>query len=107
MINIGLYLTYALIFVAAAGCIIFPAIQMIKNPKGAKKSMIGIAVMLVLFIICYALASSDVLPAWSEKFGTTEGASKRIGGALGMFYIMMTGAILLAVGMELKQLIKK
>ena len=107
MINLLLFLTYALVIIGGLACILFPLIYMLKNPKGAKKSFIGIAAILVLFVICYAISSGEVLPNWAEKFGTTEGASKRIGGALIMFYVIMGGAIAMAVISEFKGLIKK
>jgi len=107
MINLLLFVTYVLIAVGLLACIVFPLIYMLKNPKGAKKSFIGIAGILILFVICYAISSSEVLPMWSEKFGITEGASKRIGGALIMFYVIMAGALIMAVLSEVKGLIKR
>ncbi|NNF01651.1 MAG: hypothetical protein HKN22_03125 [Bacteroidia bacterium] len=107
MINILLFVTYALIFIGLAACIVFPLMHMSKNPKGAKKSMIGIGGIIVLFILAYAVSSSDVAPALVEKFGTTPGTSKRVGAALIMVYITGIAAAGLTIFAELKQLIKK
>lgn len=41
--------------------ILFPVIHMIKNPKNAKKGLMGIAALAVIVVISYGLASSEIL----------------------------------------------
>lgn len=57
--DLGLYVGYALFFVAIAAAIIFPVINIIQNPKGAIKSVGGLAVMVIIFVIAYSSSTAE------------------------------------------------
>lgn len=58
-----LYYTYALVGIAIIAAIGLPLIHMISNPKGLKKMMISLALVVVFVAVSYALASSEPLAA--------------------------------------------
>lgn len=88
MIDLGLYLFYILLVIAVACATVFPLIYMVKNFQEAKKTLIGVVVLLGIFLLSYAIASGDVLPSW-ERFNISSGQSKLIGGGLISLYIMI------------------
>lgn len=88
MLDLGLYLFYALLLIAIAAAVIFPIIHSIKQPSALLKSAIGIGVVVVVFGISYALADSSV-NLKAAALGVTESSSKMIGAGLIMFYISL------------------
>ena len=52
---------YILTGIAVGFTVFFPVIQMITNPKNAKKGLMGIAALAVIIVIAYALASNEIL----------------------------------------------
>lgn len=95
-IDIMFIITYVLLGVSVLGAIVFPIVNMVGDFKKAKGSLIGIAIVGVLFIISYALSGNEVLESY-EKFGVTATSSRIIGASLIMMYIMSIGAIVMAV----------
>lgn len=87
-----IYWCYFLFFVGTAAAIIFPIIQMAKNPKGAKSALIGVVAMLVVFGISYVLAGDEMSDKYKDFISTPE-ASKRVSAGLISFYILAIGAI--------------
>lgn len=59
--NIYILWAYILTGIAVGFTVIFPVIQMITNPKNAKKGLLGIAALVVVIAIAYALSSSEML----------------------------------------------
>ncbi|MDA3954823.1 MAG: hypothetical protein PF485_14340 [Bacteroidales bacterium] len=59
--NLFIVWAYVLTGIAVGFTVIFPVIQMITNPKNAKKGLLGIAALVVIIVIAYALASGEVL----------------------------------------------
>ncbi len=59
--NIYILWAYILTGIAVGVTVIFPVIQMITNPKNAKKSLLGIVALVVVIAIAYGLSSSEVL----------------------------------------------
>ena len=53
--------TFILTGIAVGITILFPVIHMIKNPKNAKKGLMGILALAVIVVISYGLASSEIL----------------------------------------------
>ncbi|NOQ23982.1 MAG: hypothetical protein GQ564_01355 [Bacteroidales bacterium] len=52
---------YILTGIAVGFTVLFPVIQMITNPKNAKKGLVGIVALAVIIVIAYALASDEIL----------------------------------------------
>ncbi len=59
--NIFLLWAVLLTGIAVGFTVIFPVIQMITNPKNAKKGLLGIVALVVVIAISYGLSSSEVL----------------------------------------------
>jgi hypothetical protein len=105
MLDLGLYITYALIFIAVASMIVFPIFHMLREPSALLRSGIGIGVVLVLFVIAYALADSEVNMK-AAALGITPTASKLIGAGLIMFYITFVLSAAALVYSEISKALK-
>ncbi len=59
----NIFLLWAVILtgIAVGFTVIFPVIQMITNPKNAKKSLLGIVALVVVIAIAYGLSSGEAL----------------------------------------------
>ena len=87
-VNIGIPLCYLLLAVATATAIIFPIIQLAKNPKGAMGALMGIVGLLVVFGISYAL-SDDV---HMSKIEISSQGAKLSETGIFVFYILIITA---------------
>ncbi|HRI80079.1 MAG TPA: hypothetical protein PLR06_11140 [Cyclobacteriaceae bacterium] len=106
MIDIGLYIVYALFFVAAGAAIVLPLLSALKSPKNLGKSGIALGVLVALFGISYGLAGGELNPKWQALGVTTEFSSKLIGAGLTMFYFVMISAILIMLYSEISKAFK-
>jgi len=86
-IDISLYAGYLLVGVSALVAIAMPLIQSLDDPKSLLKSGIGIALLLVVFLVSYAMADGTVVGE------ATEGTSKMVGAGLFTTYVFFFGAI--------------
>ena len=94
LINAGLILTYIMIAVAALAAIVYPLMFMAKNPSKGKNALMGVGGLVLICIVSYIIASGDIMNfPGSEKFGMTEGSTKRVGMGLITFYILSIGVI--------------
>lgn len=59
--DLGLFVGYTLFFLAIAAAIIFPLINIIQNPRGAVKSVGGLAILVIIFVVSYSLAPAKEL----------------------------------------------
>ena len=108
LVNAGLILTYIMISVAALAALVYPIMFLAKNPSKSKNALIGIGCLLLVCILSYVFASSEILTfPGSEKFGMTESSTKRVGMGLITFYILSAGAILSVVYAEMGKIFKK
>ena len=106
MIDAGLWITYILFVVALAGMAVFSLINMLRDLKKAKGTLMGIGILVVLFIISYAISGSEVLPKY-EQLGIDSGSSKMIGAWLILLYIVGVSTFALAVVSEFRKLFMK
>ena len=81
MIDIGIYACYILLFVALIAAVVFPLLQITQNPKALVKSGIGVAGLVVLFFISFALSGNEVTAKYTTM-GVAENGSKLIGAGL-------------------------
>lgn len=102
MTNYGIIVAYILLFVAVAAAVVFPIIQLAKNPKGAKGALIGVGVLVVVVGISYAL-SSDVNPS---NINITPEAAKQVDTGLYAFYILAIAAFVSLIYAEVSKLFK-
>jgi hypothetical protein len=105
MLDFGLYLFYALLLIAVGAAIIFPLLYAIKQPAALGKSAIGLGVLVVVFVIAYAMSGSEV-NIKAAAAGITTSVSKLIGAGLIMFYITLLLAILALIYSEISKALK-
>jgi len=91
-----IYWCYILFGIGAISAIVFPIINMAKNPMGAKSALIGVGALLLVFVISYALAGDEMTEKYA-KFISGPEASKRVSMGLIAFYILAIGAILATI----------
>ncbi|MBN8649844.1 MAG: hypothetical protein J0L67_00345 [Cytophagales bacterium] len=104
-IDIGLYIMYIFFFVAVGAAIVLPLINAIKSPAGLGKSLAGVAVLVVIFLISYALADGSVTARYT-LMGVDESSSKLIGAGLILFYIVFVAAIIGVIFSEINKALK-
>lgn len=108
LINGGLWLTYLMIAAAALAAIVYPIIFLSKNLAKAKSSLMGVAILLVVTLVSYLLASGDLMEFTGfEKFEMTSASTKRVGMGLILFYILALGAVGSVIYAEVGKLFKK
>ena len=105
MIDAGLYFCYILFFVAVGAAILFPLLYALSDPKGVVKSLAGIAGLVVVFIVCYAMSGNEVTAKFAAA-GVGEGSSKLIGAGLMMFYFVLFASIAGIVFSEISKALK-
>jgi NADH:ubiquinone oxidoreductase subunit 6 (subunit J) len=105
LIDIFLYLSYALIIGGVASAIIFAVTQLAKNPSKAKNTLIGLAILVVLFGLGFALSSGE-LNAKFVELKTSSETVKTVGAGLVSLYILAVAALVIVVLTEIKGLFK-
>lgn len=108
LVNIGMYVTYALFVVAMAALLYFAVMQFIDNIRKSKMTLYALIALVVVYVLAYLCSSStDVGEAFLEKTGTTMASSKLIGSGIVMFYILFAGTIVVLLGTEVSKIFKK
>ncbi len=105
MIDTMLYVSYALLIGCAIAAIVLPLIGSLGNPQSLMRGGIGVAFLLVVFFIGYAISGNEVTPLFARQ-GVDAGLSKLVGGALIMFYVMAALAIAGIVYSEISKILK-
>ena len=105
IIDIGIYACYILLFVALIAAVVFPLLQITQNPAALVKSGIGVAGLVVLFIISYSLSGSEVTAKYTTM-GVGESGSKMIGAGLILFYIILIATVVIMVFSEINKALK-
>ncbi len=87
---------FILTFIAAGAVLIFSVITSIMNPKGAKKSLVGLLIAAVLIFIAYQLAGDELLVLSPNYRGgdNVPGTLKSVGTGLIFMYFLGGIAIL-------------
>ncbi|NMJ88001.1 MAG: hypothetical protein EX285_09245 [Thaumarchaeota archaeon] len=104
-IDIILYVSYLLVFLAALGAIVLPLVNALGNPKTLVKSVSGIVALGVIFLIAWAISGNEVTPLYT-KFGITSASSQVIGGVLITTYILLGISIVSILYSELSKLFR-
>jgi hypothetical protein len=105
IIDIGLWLGYLLLIVAAGSAIVLPLLNAIKTPGTFVRSLYGVGALVVVFVIAYAVSGSDVTQN-QAALGVTENSSRMIGAGLIMFYITLVVAVVGIVYSEISKAFK-
>ena len=101
----GLYISYALFAVGVLLAVVMPLIKSLDEPKKLVKAGIGVAGLLVVFLISWAIAGNEVSTMYTTK-GVGVGLSKLVGGVLTMMYLLMGIAIVAIVYTEITKAVK-
>lgn len=105
VIDIMLYLSYAMFAVGLVAAIVLPIWKSMDDPKSLIKPVGAIIGIGILFLICYAI-SSDALNARLIAADATPGVSKFVGGGLITMYILFIAALVGIVFTEISKAIK-
>lgn len=105
-VGVALTWTYILIGIAILASLAFPIVNLVKNPKAAKRSLIGIGICVVVVGIAFAIASSE--PVTLSDMTTYNNASglKLADACLYTIYIVMFAALALTIFGEIRNSIK-
>jgi len=103
VIGTSIWLVFGLMILAGGAAIIFGLVQLLTNLKRNMSLLIGIIGFLVLAFICYSLASDDVTN-YAEDI--TTGASQASGAGLMLMYVLVIGAVALAIIGEVVRIFK-
>jgi hypothetical protein len=106
LISGGLYLAFFLFLGAVGSAVVLPLIHIVKNPKSLARSGMGVGLLLVVFIIAYALSGAELTPKYEALGVTTEFSSKLIGAGLTMFYLIFVVAIIAMIYSEISKAFK-
>jgi uncharacterized membrane protein YeiB len=93
MIGWGLTFVYILFGAALIAAVVLPFISALKNPKVLTKIGISVGVLLVIFLVSYAISGNEVTRIAASK-GQDAFDSKMIGAGLITFYIALVVAVL-------------
>ena len=105
MEDIGLYVGYTLFTVALLAAVILPLINALKSPKDLAKSGMGLGALVIVFLISFGIAGSEVTAKYTAQ-GIGESSSKMIGAGLTMFYIVFIAALIGIVYSEISKALK-
>lgn len=97
------YILIALAFILAIG---FALYFTVTDLKKAKASLIGVAALVVIYIVCYALASGEMVNV-DEKFIVSEGAMKFIDASIYVVYVLIVITLLTALYSAVSAVFKK
>ncbi|MBK6640880.1 MAG: hypothetical protein KBH11_08020 [Bacteroidia bacterium] len=106
MIDVGLWISYILFVGAVAGMAVYSLINMLRDTKNAKGTLIGVGVLVGLFLLTFLLSSNELLPKYVD-LGISPTQSKMIGAGLLLAYIIGFGTIAIAVYSEVRKIFMK
>lgn len=105
-VNLMLIWAYILMGISIAALIIMPAINLVKNPKGAMRSLSGLLVIVVLFGILYAVSSSEAVIGSDGTVFDNAMTLKLTDTGLYMAYFALAAAIVVALYGEIRNSLK-
>ena len=104
-VDIAFYVTYALLVIGVLAAVVMPLISAFGQPKTLVKTGIGVGALILLYFISYAI-SGDEVTAKYLNFDVDATASKFIGGALIMMYLIAGILIVSIIYTEVSRLLK-
>jgi len=106
VLNGYFYVTYIAFGISLFFALLFPVIQMATNPKGAVKTLIMIAIAVVLWFVAKAMASNQFSVEELEKLRSTAETSVTVGAGLIFTYFIFGVAILAIIYASISSLFK-
>lgn len=105
IIDIGLWIAMGMVVIAALAAIVLPIINSLSHPKTLVKSAVGIAAIVIVYLICWSIAGDEVSRRFIES-GLTPSVSKFSGGLLMTMYVLFIVAIIGIVFSEINKALK-
>jgi len=106
LIDIGIYLAYAMFFVAVLAMVVLPLMNALKSPANLAKSGMAVGGLLVLFIVAYLISGGELTPQYQALGVETEFSSRLIGAGFTMFYFVFFIAIIGMIYSEISKALK-
>lgn len=106
-LNLMLVWSFVMIVLTIALTVIMPLITVFQNPKSAVRSLIGLGLIVVVFLVSYALATDDPITLANGKVIDDSFELKFSDTALWATYIAFAGVILSILYGELYKVFKK
>ena len=109
LIDIGIYVTYALLGVAVLGALASTVKGIVSRPgKGLIMFAVGLIGALAVFFVAWTMSSgADISEILLEKTGTSQWWIRPVGTGMIMFYMLFACAILAVIGTEVMRPFKK
>ena len=101
------YYTYVLMALSILITLGFSIWGMIKKPQTAKRSLMSLGLLIVMFFISYLFASPDIPQDYIEKFSLTPGIVKMVDVGIIASYILLGLAILTVIGAGIRNALIK
>lgn len=106
-LNTMLVWSFIMVILTIALTIIMPLFAVFQNPKSAVRSLIGLGVIVVVFLVSYALSNDTPIPLASGKVIDDSFSLKFSDTALYATYIAFAGVVLSILYGELYKVFKK
>lgn len=106
-LNLMLVWSFVMIVLTIALTVIMPLITVFQNPKSAVRSLIGLGLIVVVFLVSYALATDDPITLANGNVIDNSFELKFSDTALWATYIAFAGVILSILYGELYKVFKK
>jgi len=104
--NVMLIYAYVLLAIAIVVALIFPLINIIRNPKGAMRSLLGLGIMIVILALTYFF-SSDAPVQLPDQLITNPFVLRVSDMGLYTAYIMLVAAFLCIIYGEVRGALNK
>ncbi|MFC2123914.1 hypothetical protein ACFLU5_03800 [Bacteroidota bacterium] len=104
IVDIMIYVAYALMGVAVIAAIVMPLVNSLGDPKSLLKGVIGIVFLLIIYGIAYVISQGDVTSVYM-KFGVDAAMSKMVGASIISMYILVGLSVLGIVFSEIYKLV--
>ena len=104
IVDLMIYVAYALLGLAVVAAIVMPLIKSISDPKSLLGGLVGIVILLAIYGIAYTISQGDVTPVYM-KFGVDTTASKAIGASIISMYLLLGLSVLGIVFSEIYKLV--
>lgn len=107
-VNVMLIYTYIIFAISVVLAVVFPLINIVTNPKGAMRTLIGLGAMIVIFGISYLLASDAPIANPAENgFFDNSAVLKLTDVGLFATYAVLLLSFLVIIWGELRSAIKR
>lgn len=106
-LNLMLGWSFAMVILTIVLTIVMPLVAVFQNPKSAVRSLIGLGVIVVVFLVSYALATDDPITLANGNVIDNSFELKFSDTALYATYIAFAGVILSILYGELYKVFKK